>query len=74
MSDKELYKAIKEYSDNNNLDNVREANKILRKIADTCMSFNSCRHCPYFTKKKVCVFQQNCPPVFWQKNPEKWQR
>ena len=67
MSDEELYKAIKEYSENNDLDNVREANKLLRKIRDTCSSHEYCLFCPYGSEDKGCIF------IFNSRAPEKWE-
>lgn len=55
MSDEELYKAIKEYSESNDLDSVREANKILRKIRGTCKSHNNCKFCPYYGANRHCI-------------------
>ena len=67
MSDEELYKAIKEYSDNNGLDNVRTANKILRRIMDTCRSHEYCIFCPYSRDDKGCIF------LFNSHTPENWE-
>lgn len=61
MSDEELYKAIKEYSENNDLDNVREANKTLRKIRDTCRSHIKCNGCPYYRAVKYCIVSSGIP-------------
>ena len=46
MSDNELFKAIKEYEEKNNLKEVREINKALRKIRDICRKHDSCGDCP----------------------------
>lgn len=61
MSDEELYKAIKEYSENNDLDNVREANKVLRKIRDTCRAHSSCEYCPYYSADIRCILSSDIP-------------
>ena len=61
MSDEELYKAIKEYSENNDLDNVREANKILRKIRDTCRLHANCKNCPYYRPIAHCILSSGIP-------------
>lgn len=61
MSDEELYKAIKEYSENNDLDNVREANKILRKIRDTCRRHSICNLCPYYSAVNHCIVTSDTP-------------
>lgn len=61
MSDEELYKAIKEYSENNDLDNVREANKVLRKIRDTCRAHNYCKYCPYSDTNGTCKVSSGTP-------------
>lgn len=52
MDDEELYKAIKEYEEKNNLKEVREVNKILRKIRDICRSYEpiECCGCPLYNK------------------------
>lgn len=67
MSDEELYKAIKEYSEKNDLSNRREANKILRRIMDTCRSHEYCIFCPYSRDDKGCIF------IFNSRAPEKWE-
>lgn len=68
MSDEELYKAIKEYSENNDINNVREANKTLRKIRDTCSSHDYCLFCPYcLDEDKGCIF------LFNRYTPAKWE-
>ena len=61
MSDEELYKAIKEYSEKNDLSNLREANKILRHIRDTCRLYNSCKNCPYYRVNAQCIILSGIP-------------
>lgn len=61
MSDEELYKAIKEYSENNDLGNVRETNKVLRKIRDTCRSHTNCKNCPYYRPFVHCILNSGIP-------------
>ncbi len=67
MSDKELFKAIKEYEEKNNLKEVREANKILRKIRDTCRSQDYCTSCPYYKIIRECIFITGVPDS-WEIN------
>lgn len=61
MSDEELYKAIKEYSESNKLDKIREANKILRKIRDTCRTYTNCKYCAYYRADKHCIVTSDIP-------------
>lgn len=61
MSDEELYKAIKEYSESNDLNNVREANKVLRKIRASCKTHFSCKDCPYYRAYVHCIFTSGIP-------------
>lgn len=61
MSDEELFKAIKEYSENNKLDKIREANIILRKIRDTCKLYPICNYCPYYSAVKHCIVTSDTP-------------
>ena len=61
MSDEELFKAIKEYSDNNDLANVRRANIFLRKIKDTCRAHASCEYCSYYRANYRCIVTSGIP-------------
>lgn len=61
MSDEELYKAIKEYSENNDLNSARETNKVLRKIRDTCRSHKKCKNCPYYRPFVHCILNSGIP-------------
>ena len=68
MSDKELFKAIKEYEEENNLKDVREANIILRKIRDICSAYSLCKkgdkYCPFLRCEygsTVCIFNNGVP-------------
>lgn len=67
MSDEELYKALKEYIEKNNLDEVRKANKILREIKDICGTYVRCKDCPFKSKlsSDSCMFRQDCP-LLWE--------
>lgn len=68
MSDKELFKAIKEYEEKHNLKEVRKANKILREIQDICRRYPICaeddKQCPFY-RKHYCAFRQ-CVPENWE--------
>lgn len=63
MSDEELFKAIKEYEEKYNLKEVREVNKILRKIRDICRAHDSCGDCPLKSRENIdkCFLRQNVP-------------
>lgn len=61
MSDEELFKAIKEYSENNDLGSVRAVNIILRKIRDTCRAHGSCEYCPYYREDVRCILSSDIP-------------
>ena len=71
MSDKELFKAIKEYGEENNLKEAREANIILRKIKDICRDYQFCtkdnkhKRCPFLTDEDYCIFSDS-PPEAWE--------
>ena len=54
MSDKELFKAIKEYEEKNNLKEVREINKVLRKIRDICREKCNCKSCEFIGDEGFC--------------------
>lgn len=67
MSDEELYKAIKEYSEEHNLDEVRKATKILRAIKDVCNNHITCKDCPFksTTSNNNCMFREDYP-LLWE--------
>lgn len=66
MSDKDLFKAIKEKY---NLKEVRKANKILREIQDICRSYPICEdtdvQCPFYRNNTAyndfCALRQGVP-------------
>ena len=69
MSDKELFKAIKKFEEENNLKEVREVNIILRKIKGICRDYQICKkdgkRCPFLTDEDYCIFSDS-PPEAWE--------
>ena len=69
MSDKELFKAIKEYEEKHGLKDIRKANKILREIQDICRYYPICakddKQCPFYRNNSAyddfCALRQGVP-------------